>query len=88
MALVPGPALQRSIDLGGGTINVDNNVTTVTKPAIRYRVNVATSVKGVKTFDATVELMGPIDAVALADILRESDRLVKELDQRYPAQGG
>ena len=47
----------------------------------RIRVNIATSVKGVKTFDATVELIDqPIDVV-----LALSDRLVQELDTRYPA---
>jgi len=47
----------------------------------RHRVNVSTSVRGVKTFDCTVEVMdGSVD-----DVLAESDKLVKELSNRYPA---
>ena len=49
----------------------------------RYRINVSTSVKGVHTWDATVELQG--DQVTMEEVLAESDRLVKELDQKYPA---
>ena len=47
----------------------------------RIRINVSTSVKGVKTFDCTVELAGATVEEALA----ESDKLVAALDQRYPA---
>jgi hypothetical protein len=59
----------------------------------RYRVNVSTSVKGVKTYDCTVELnvsLG-LDEATTNDaethrkgILAESDALVAELDKRYP----
>jgi len=56
----------------------------------RVRINVATSVKGIKTYDVTVELEGEeedgeikLDWVALA----ASDELVAELDQRYPPGG-
>jgi len=49
----------------------------------RIRVNVSTSVKGVKTFDATVEMTG--EGVTKEMVLAEHDALVQELDQRYPA---
>jgi len=52
----------------------------------RYRVNVGTSVKGVKTYDCTVEIS--CDELnheqVQAAILIESDALVAELDKRYP----
>lgn len=50
----------------------------------RYRVNVATSVKGVKTYDCTVEIEG--DQATLWQILEASDELVAELDRRYSSQ--
>lgn len=46
----------------------------------RYRINVSTSVKGVKTFDCTVDLLG----FTMEEILAESDKLVAALDARYP----
>ena len=49
----------------------------------RIRVNVSTSVKGVKTFDATVEMTG--EGVTKETVLAEHDELVQELDKRYPA---
>ena len=49
----------------------------------RIRVNVSTSVKGIKTFDATVEMTG--EGVTKETVLAEHDALVLELDQRYPA---
>ena len=49
----------------------------------RIRVNVSTSVKGVKTFDTTVEMTG--EGVTKETVLAEHDALVQELDQRYPA---
>ena len=48
--------------------------------SLRYRVNVSTSVKGVKTWDCTVDAQG----FEKAEVLRESDALVKELETRYP----
>jgi len=55
----------------------------------RYRINVGTSVKGIKTFDCTVEVIatgdGIPETILMDDTLTESDRLVKELDSRYPA---
>jgi len=46
----------------------------------RVRVEVSTSVKGIKTYSCTTEM---IDA-SMAEILAESDKLVKALDERYP----
>jgi hypothetical protein len=47
--------------------------------SLRYRVNVETSVKGVKTFSCTVDGEG----YTMEKILSESDKLVKELEKRY-----
>ncbi|KKL15038.1 hypothetical protein LCGC14_2509660 [marine sediment metagenome] len=58
----------------------------------RYRVNVGTSVKGIKSYDCTVEITTTDDVESHADellqklSLEESDVLVKELDKRYPPQ--
>lgn len=52
--------------------------------SMRYRVNVSTSVKGVKTFDCTVDMEG----YEMAEVLAESDKLVKALELRYPAPVG
>jgi len=46
----------------------------------RYRIGVSTSVKGVKTYDCTVDIAGS----TMEEVLAESDKLVKELDSRYP----
>ena len=48
--------------------------------SLRYRVNVSTSVKGVKTWDCTVDGTD----YSMEAILEESDKLVKELEKRYP----
>ncbi len=48
---------------------------------LRYRVNVSTSVKGVKSFDCTVDS----DYLTMDEVLAESDKLVDELMKRYPA---
>ena len=57
---------------------------------VRYRVNVATSTKGVHTYDATVEItestetgMQDLDGVR-DELLRQSDALVAALEARYP----
>lgn len=50
----------------------------------RYRVNVSTSVKGIKTYDCTVDMEG----ASMEEVLRASDELVEELDHRYPAPIG
>ena len=47
----------------------------------RYRVNVSTSVKGIKTYDCTVDMLG----VEMEEVVAESDKLVALLDTRYPA---
>lgn len=48
----------------------------------RYRINISTSVKGVKTYECTVDM----DGYSMEEILAESDKLVAELDTRYPPQ--
>ncbi len=48
---------------------------------IRRRINISTSVKGIKTFDCTCEG----ENITLEALLKESDKLVKALDLRYPA---
>lgn len=57
-------------------------------PKKRIRVNVTTSVKGVHSFDVTVEFTDP-ENVSWADLgdqaLAESERLVAKLDKLYPA---
>ncbi len=49
--------------------------------SLRYRVNVATSVKGIKTFECTVDA----ENFTMDEVLAESDKLVSELTNRYPA---
>ena len=60
----------------------------------RYRINVSTSLKGVKTYDCTVDItrsLGELEGgdflnEALRDeILAESDKLVEILDKKYPS---
>ena len=48
--------------------------------SMRYRVNISISVKGVKTWECTVDGVG----YTQADILLASDLLVGELEKRYP----
>lgn len=49
--------------------------------SLRYRVNVSTSVKGIKTWEVTVDGT----EYTKEEILKESDALVAELEKRYPA---
>ena len=49
---------------------------------IRQRVGVSTSVKGIKSYDCTVEITD--GEVSLDEIIAKSDALVAELDKRYP----
>jgi len=49
--------------------------------SIRRRVNISTSVKGIKTFDCTVDILNGTEE----EVLAESDSLVEKLSQRYPA---
>ena len=51
----------------------------VTK-SLRYRVNVSTSVKGVKTWECTVDGEG----LEMEQVLTLSDSLVLQLEKRYP----
>jgi len=46
----------------------------------RRRVNISISVKGVKTWDATVEILDATNE----EVLAESDSLIKALELRYP----
>ena len=48
----------------------------------RVRLNVSTSVKGVKTYDLTVEMLDEEEEVVLA----LHDKMVAEMDKRYPIQ--
>jgi len=48
----------------------------------RIRIEVSTSVKGVKTYSCTTEML---DA-SQEEVLAESDKLVQQLDLRYPPQ--
>ena len=48
--------------------------------SVRYRVNVSTSVKGIKTYECTVDMAG----FTMDWVLDASDGLVAELDKRYP----
>jgi hypothetical protein len=48
----------------------------------RIRVNVSTTSKGIKSYDCTVDAEG----LSMEEVLAESDRLVQQLDIRYPAQ--
>jgi len=49
--------------------------------SIRRRINVSTSVKGIKTFDCTIDMLNGTED----EVLAESDSLVAKLDQRYPS---
>ena len=56
-------------------------------PRYRTRVNVSTSVKGIKTWDCTVEeISDNILPTQTRLVLAASDALVRELDKRYPPQ--
>ena len=65
----------------------------MTEVSKRYRVNISTSVKGIKTYDCTVDITRSMNEVEGGDfvnstlrkeILDESDKLVAELDKKYP----
>ena len=49
--------------------------------SLRYRVNVSTSVKGIKTWDCTVDGTN----YTQDEILKLSDEIVAKLENRYPA---
>ena len=54
--------------------------------SIRYRVNISTSVKGIKTWENTVDCTG----YSKEEVMAESDALVAECEKRYQAlkEGG
>lgn len=52
--------------------------------SLRYRVNISISVKGIKTWECTVDGTGYTEA----EILEKSDSLVKQLEKRYPPEEG
>ena len=54
------------------------------KQPLRIRINTSTSVKGIITFDCTVEGIGWTQE----EILTQHDMLMSQLKNRYPAQGG
>ena len=58
-------------------------MTTTVEVKIRYRIAISTSVKGIKTYDCTVDAEG----LTQEEVLKRSDALVKELDSRYPPGG-
>ena len=49
----------------------------------RIRLNVSTSVKGVKTYDVTIEMTG--EGVTLEMVEEKSDEAVAKMDAKYPA---
>ena len=53
-----------------------------THKSLRYRVNVSISTKGQKTWDCTCDGEG----YTQEEILEESDKLVAELEKRYPVK--
>lgn len=72
-------------------------MTTPAQPQKRVRINVETSVKGVKTWSCTVEYYDCSVRVEdgqvltgswLPAVLADSDRLVAELERKYPTGGG
>lgn len=48
----------------------------------RYRIQISTTSKGLKSYEAVVDMTG----FTQEEVLTESDNLVKELDSRYPPQ--
>ena len=53
------------------------------KQPLRIRINTSTSVKGIITFDCTIEGIGWTQE----EILTQHDMLMSQLKSRYPAQG-
>ena len=52
---------------------------TITK---RYRINISTTSRGLKSYECTVDIEG----LDMAEVMAESDRLVAMLDARYPVK--
>lgn len=51
--------------------------------SLRYRINIAISVKGQKTWEVTCDGQG----YTMEEILERSDEIVKQLELRYPMAG-
>ena len=54
-------------------------IETVTK---RYRINISTTSRGLKSYECTVDIEG----LTMAEVVAESDKLVAALDARYPVK--
>ena len=63
---------QRKVGKGAGIMEVTKS--------LRYRINVSTSVKGIKTWDCTVDG----ENYTMNEVLSKSDEVVRELEKRYP----
>lgn len=50
--------------------------------SLRYRINISRGMKGNTSFEATVDGLN----YSMEEVLAESDRIVAELEKRYPAQ--
>lgn len=50
--------------------------------SLRFRVNVSTSVKGIKTWECTVDGTG----YEMDELLAKSDELAAKLESRYPME--
>jgi len=53
---------------------------------IRYRCNVSTSTKGIKTPDCTVEITTDEDYDIESDITKRVDSLAKKMTELYPVE--
>ena len=58
-------------------------MTTTVEVKIRYRIAVSTSVKGVKTYDTTIDAEG----LTMQETLARHIELVAEMDALYPPGG-
>ena len=58
-------------------------MTTTVEVKVRYRINVSTSVKGVKTYDVTIDAEG----LTMQETLARHIELVAAMDALYPAGG-
>ena len=58
-------------------------MTTTVEVKVRYRIAISTSVKGIKTFDCTVDAEG----LTMQETLARHIELVAAMDALYPAGG-
>ena len=58
-------------------------MTTTVEVKVRYRINVSTSVKGIKTYDVTVDAEG----LTMQETIARSNELVAAMDALYPPGG-